>query len=446
MRTKPLFRMLAPLLALTLLAAAILPASAAPGSTTRISVDSNGTQGNGESYYAAISADGCFVAFASYADNLVTGDNNYKADVFVHDRQIGKTTRVSVSSDGEEGNGDSDDPAISGDGRFVAFVSHASNLVTGDTNGKYDIFVHNRHTGKTTRVSVSSNGEEGNDDSFEPAISADGRFVAFKSHASNLVEGLSRAENHIFVYDRQTGKTSLISVDSNGVEGDCGSSLPAISADGRYVAFTSEATNLVAGDTNKYHDVFVHDRQLGETTRVSVDSSGAQGVKNSDSPAISADGLFVAFRSCAANLVAGDINGVCDIFVHDRQTGKTTRVSLSSSGAEGDGVSYEPNISADGRFVAFYSDAANLAAGDTNGVCDIFVHDRQSGVTTRVSVSSSSAEANGASYEPTISADGHFVAFYSDAANLVAGDTNGFFDIFVHENSALATYLPLLIR
>ncbi|MBI4843176.1 MAG: PD40 domain-containing protein, partial [Nitrospirae bacterium] len=194
--------------------------------------------------------------------------------------------------------------------------------------------------------------------------------------------------------------------------------------------------NLVAGDTNESGDIFVHDCQTGQTTRVSVDSSGAQGNRNSNYPSINGDGRYVAFQSDATNLVAGDTNESGDIFVHDCQTGQTTRVSVDSSGAQGNFISYNFSISGDGRYVAFQSDATNLVAGDTNGYGDIFVYDRQTGQTTRVSVDSSGTQGNHNSIYPSINGNGRYVAFQSYATNLVAGDTNGSWDIFVYDRQA----------
>jgi tricorn protease-like protein len=407
--------------------------SAEAAETTLVSVDSAGTQGNGHCYSLSLSADGRYVAFQSAASNLVPGDTNNYTDIFVHDRQTGDTARVSVSSSGAQGNSESEWPSISADGRYVAFDSPASNLVTGDT-GYYDVFVHDRQTGQTARVSVSSGGAQGNRDSGWPSISADGRYVAFRSAASNLVTGDTNNRYDIFVHDRQTGQTSRVSMDSAGTQGNHDSGWPSISADGRYVAFQSYASNLVPGDTNNASDVFVHDRQTGQTSRVSMDSAGTQGNNESLYLAISADGRFVAFQSYASNLVPGDTNNAPDVFVHDRQTGQTTRASVSSSGAQGNSGSDWPSISADGRFVAFLSYASNLVPGDTNDVRDIFVHDRQTGQTTRASVSSSGDQGNSESNSPSISADGRSVAFQSAASNLVPGDTNGYQDIFVYDS------------
>jgi Tol biopolymer transport system component len=408
--------------------------------TTRVSVGSLGAEGNAFSSTPSISADGRFVAFSSGATNLVGGDTNGFEDVFVHDRQSGITTRVSVNSVGDEADGGSFGPAISGDGRFVAFASRASNLVAGDTNGGLDVFVHDQQTGETTRISVGSFGAEGNDSSLTPSISADGRFVAFRSFATNLVDGDTNDLQDVFVHDRQTGTTTRVSVDSLGGQADDDSFAPSISADGRFVAFESSATNLVVGDTNGENDIFVHfvhDQQTGETTRVSVPGFGlgAQEARESIRPRISGDGRFVTFVSVATNLVADDTNGVGDVFVHDREMGATTRVSIASSGAQADRGSSETSISADGRFVAFRSSATNLVEPDTNVRDDIFVHDRQTGITTRVSVSVDSLGegGNGASELPSISADGRFVAFLSGSTNLVAGDTNGSSDVFVRD-------------
>ncbi|MDI6844046.1 MAG: Ig-like domain-containing protein [Anaerosomatales bacterium] len=342
-------------------------------------------------------------------------------------------TRISVSSSGDQGNGGSYDPSISADGRYAAFCSDASNLVAGDTNGKLDVFVRDLATGTTTRVSVSSSGEEGNDYSNTPSISADGRYVTFYSFASNLVSDDTNSVHDVFVRDLASGETTRVSVSSSGVQGNSYSYDPSISADGRYVAFYSHARNLVPDDTNGADDIFVRDLATGTTTRVSVSSSGEEGNGDSYDPCISADGRYVAFYSSASNLVAGDTNGKQDIFVRDLATGTTTRVSVSSSGEEGNGDSYDPCISADGRYAAFHSYASNLVAGDTNGTVDIFVRDLATGTTTRANVSSSRQEANGLSYHASISADGRYVAFYSAASNLVPGDTNWFYDVFVRD-------------
>ncbi len=410
----------------------MLTAPADGQETTRVSVDSSGAEGNGKSYVPSISANGQIVAFFGDASNLVAGDTNLVHDVFIHDRSTGITERVSVDSSGAQGNTTSWNPAISADGQVVAFNSVASNLVSGDTNGALDVFVHDLSTRQTERVSVDSSGAQGDFDSWNPAISADGHIVAFMS-VSSFVDGDRNGTFDVFVHDRSTGITKRVSVNSSGEEGNDTSVVPALSADGQIVAFYSHATNLVDGDTNAMFDVFVHDCSTRRTERVSVDSSGAQGNGLSSFPKISADGQIVAFESLASNLVAGDTNGVNDVFIHNRSIGLTERASVDSSGAQGNRRSRLPEISADGHIVAFASNASNLVAGDTNGVSDVFIHDRTTGLTERISVDSSGAEGNGACFETAISANGQVVAFSSEASNLVAGDANGYRDVFVHE-------------
>jgi Tol biopolymer transport system component len=412
--------------------------------TELVSVASDGTQGNAESYAPSISADGRYVTFSSNASNLVEGDTNGNTDIFVHDRVTGVTQRVSVASDGAQGY-DLDNwitSSISADGRYVAFKSGADNLVEDDTGG-IDCFVHDRLTGEITRVSVASNGAEGGSDGVAPAISADGRYVAFISYAPSIREGDTNLYENIFVHDRVTGQTTLESVSSEGIQGNNFSVAPSISADGRYVAFKSKADNLVEGDTNGVVDCFVHDQVSRETTRVSITSDGTQANAPCAfyewalifDPSISADGRYVAFNSGATNLVEGFIEyaniwGYTNIYSHDRVTGETTLVSVSSDGKQANGDSLLSAISADGRYVAFISDATNWEGG-TSG--DIFVHDRVTGKTTSLSIFGGGTRGWDRFWGSSFSADGRYLAFGSSADNLVEGDTNGVGDIFVSD-------------
>ena len=257
----------------------LVPCEVFAGSQTKlVSVSSTGVQGNDESRNSSISSDGRYVAFDSNASNLVANDSNRFSDIFVHDRQMALVTRVSVSSAGEQVYGGSFNPSISSDGRHVAFHSGASDLVTGDSNGFTDIFVHDRLTAQTTRVSVSTMGLQGNESSSYPSISSDGMHVAFESDANNIVADDSNGSKDIFVHDRQTAQTTRVSVSSTGVQGNSISYNPSISSDGRYIAFESDSSNLVANDNNGSYDIFVHDRITTQTTRVSVSSAGVQGI------------------------------------------------------------------------------------------------------------------------------------------------------------------------
>lgn len=427
--------------------------------TTMVSVASDGTQGIGNPLSPVISADGRYVAFSANDRNLVAGDTNNHTDVFLHDTQTGETTRVSVASDGSQSNGESESPTISADGRYVAFWSVATNFVPADTELSEDVFVHDRQTGQTTRISVASDGSQANGASGGPSISGDGRYVAFWSMATNLVSGDTNGVRDVFVRDRLTGQASRISVASDGSEANDQSAMGApehplaISSDGRFVAFTSSATNLVPEDTNGHMDIFVHELQTGQTTRVSVASDGCEANNSSSSPSISSDGRYVAFDSSAKNLVPGDTTKlIVQVFVHDRQTRQTTRVSLSSNATPGNSDSHLPAISADARYVAFQSIADNLVPGDINSPYDVFVHDRQTGWTSRVSIASDGTESNatarGGNKTPAISGDGRFVAFRSDASNLVPGDTS-FFQIYVHDrgpNPLTVLHMPLVIQ
>jgi hypothetical protein len=342
-----------------------------------VSVSSTGAQGNGASYAypTTISNDGRYVTFTSEATDLVPGDTNGSSDIFVRDLKLHKTKRVSVNSAGAQSDGASSNTIISGDGGSVVFQSSATNLVAGDTNGQEDVFVRNLKTHRTARVSISSTGTQSDAFNSQPSISADGHLVGFSSAATNLVQGDANAAGDVFIHDLKTHKTRLVSVSSSGVRGDSASEQPSISADGRYVGFLSGSTNLVSGDTNGQNDIFLRDLKAHKTRRLSISSSGAQanGLSFFIDPSVSAHGEFVVFASLASNLVPGDTNAVNDAFIRDVAHHKTRRLSVSSTGAQGNGGSIDPAITPDGRFAAFHSAASNLVAGDTNGQDDIFV-------------------------------------------------------------------------
>jgi len=404
--------------------------------TIRVSTDSAGNEANDWSDAPGISSDGRVICFSSYASNLIVSDNNGVYDVFVNDRALGIVSRVSVDSSGLEGNDHSysnENQTLSDDGRVCVFDSDATNLCASDTNGVTDVFVHDRSTGSTVRVSVNSNGKQGNNYSYRGVISAGGNVVAFASFASNLVASDRNHVDDVFVHDLTTGVTERISVDSQGNEADGRSDSASLSADGRYVAFSSEATNLVPGDQNGEWDVFVRDRISGTTERVSVDSSGKESDGRSVTPSISSDGRYVAFTSFAKNLVPIDFNGAPDVFLVDRSTGSIQLCSVNDLGIEGNAESYRPRVSSSGDYVAFESFASNLVTNDGNQEIDCFVRDVRAATTTRISVDSNGGEANYGSYELVMSGDESVFAFVSLATNLAASDTNAALDVFVHE-------------
>jgi Tol biopolymer transport system component len=388
-------------------------------------------QGNGVSSNMSLSGDGRYLVFGSSSSNLVPGDTNNRGDVFVYDRQTCAFDLVSVDSDEVQGiEGAFSAASISDDGRYVAFASLSNNLVSGDTNNNRDIFVRDRTQGTTIRVSVTSAGSEAPGPSYNPEISADGLFVAFRSESTGLVAGDTNGEDDIFVRDLMAGTTERVSVASNGAQGESPGDAgvepgPRISGNGRYVSFVAAFDNLVPGDTNGVADVFVRDRVDGTTVLVSQSTSGALADGPSDIASISADGRYVAFSSVATNLVADDTNAASDVFVRDLQAGSTSRVSLVNRGGEADSDSGEASISGDGRYVSFTSAATNLVLGDTNADIDIFVHDRTTGATRRVSTSLDGQEGNGSSTNSTMSDDGRFVAFETNASNVFSPDANG---------------------
>jgi hypothetical protein len=389
-----------------------------------------------------VSSDGRFVAFDSDASNIVAGDTNGWRDVFVRDRLTGKAERVSISTSGKQGNSVSSGPSISADGRYVFFDSNASNLVSGDTNDSWDVFVRDRVSGTTERVSLSNTGKQGNDDGFGSLISPDGRYVLFDSYASNLVAGDRHGYLDVFVRDLNTGRTERVSISSRGAGGRGTSWGEGISPDGRFVNFASWAGNLVSRDTNRNMDVFARDRLTGSTERVSVDSAGRQANGESDFGSMSADGRFVAFHSNASNLVADDTNKTWDVFVRDRQDQTTDRVSVSSAGRQGNRRSNSPLITDDGRYVLFDSTASNLVPNDTNRQRDVFVHDRSTGTTERLSVSSAGKQANDSAFLYAISGpDARFLVFVSKASDLVPGDTNNNWDVFLRDRQNGTTEL-----
>jgi Tol biopolymer transport system component len=414
-------------------AAAGSAAWAAQGTTVRVSVAAGGGDTTSNSNWPSASADGRHVAFSSWADNLVPGDTNGQSDIFVRDLQAGTTRLVSVASDGTQANDTSFTPSISADGNVIAFRSDATNLVPNDTEGHLDVFVHTMSTGQTIRVSQKPNGIGANSDSMEPSISADGKVVAFSSLAHNLVPQPVDATGlccDIFVSNLATGHITLGDPMLTG-GGASDSFLPVLSATGRYLAFGSWGCGIAKHiECLDESNVYELDLQTGTMSLVSRAYSGTVGFGCGANPAISADGTKIAFISDGANLVRHDTNSAYDVFVRDMTTGVTQRVSVTSKGAQTNGGLGRVTMSADARYIVFQSDAWNLVSNDENTVQDIFVHDTRTGKTFRASVSNAGAEANGYSGNAAISADGSIVAFESDASNLAGRDKNFTTDIY----------------
>lgn len=352
------------------------------GRTSRVNESTRGDQANGRTYLRpAISGNGRYVAYVSEATNLVAGDTNDTADVFVRDLRTGRTIRANVTGTGAQANRgtDGDVPwsvtgsvTISTDGRYVAFHSGATNLVPGDTNGVGDVFVRDLRARTTTRVSVSDSGAQASYDSFNPSMSGNGRHVGFLSAAPDLVPGDTNGLGDVFVRDLRAGTTTRVSVTSNGEQvhdGESYRSHVVLSADGRYVTFTSSASTLVPDDTNNRYDVFLHDRRAGRTSRISVTSTGGQLDQDSDGPAISADGRFIIFHTGISNP-----NGMA-LFMRDRRANTTREVVVTHAGNFSYGAQ-DVAINADGRHIAFISDLSTLVPNDTNNTSDVFVWHR----------------------------------------------------------------------
>ncbi|MEQ1949865.1 hypothetical protein [Mesorhizobium sp. CN2-181] len=402
-------------------------------SLTRISVNSGEGGANNIATGGVMSADGRYVVFQSTATNLVAGDVNGFFDVFLRDTLTGITTLLSTAAGGTQGNNVSSVAAITDDGRYVFFNSTASNLVGLDSNNALDVFMRDTQTGLTTRVSTASNGIQGNGASQNVDVTGNGAFIAFQTTATTLALGDENGASDVLVKNLSTGFVTRVSVADDESEANGNSLVARLSDDGNRVSFVSTASNLTANDSNgAVTDIFVRDIAAGTTTLVSVSTAGGSGDGQSSGSSISGNGRYVVFQSDATNLVAGDTNGATDIFVRDLQTNTTTRVSTASDGSQSDELSGQAVISTDGRYVVFFSLASILVQGDTNGLRDIFLKDMVTGTVTRLSVGADGSELNDLSNTPSISADGRYVTFQTQATDTGVGvDGNGSgFDVF----------------
>jgi len=322
-----------------------------------------------------LSEDGSRVAFTSMADNLLPGHARLQDQVYVRELASGRIWRISQSSAGKPGNAPSRFVRLSGDGTTVAFLSTATNLLEGDTNGREGVFLHDLRSRETVRVSRALQGGQADGASYAPSLTRDGRLVAFASEATNLVADDSNAVADVFVHDTNTDLTERITLSAEGREASAPSDAPAISATGRFVAFSSGSADLVPGGYRAGRNVFLHDRDTGRTALVSV-ARGNQGANGaSDNPVVSEDGSKVAFVSAASNLVADDRNDRPDVFVRDLERGETFRLSVGAGGIEANEESgaFGVAMSSDGSCVAFESYASNLVPEDGDGMVDVFV-------------------------------------------------------------------------
>jgi Tol biopolymer transport system component len=426
------------LLACLLLALQIVPQP--PASTSLISTSSDDLQSNGISVNSSVSDDGRYVAFESKASDLVPNDTNAFSDVFLRDRLLGTTVRLSVTTAGAQVPKGGILAALSGDGTKLGFVSESAGIVAGDTNQKYDVFVRDLASGAILVASISMTGGPANEQSGPAMLSRDGSYVVFASRASDLVAGDDNDVPDIFVRDVLLGVTTRVSVASDGAQANDASIDPAISPDGRYVVFASLASNLVTGDTNLQIDVFVHDRLLGTTELVSRAADGSLGNQDSSFGCISEDGRYVGFQSRASNFVAGDGNDITDVFVKDRLTGAVELISATPSGGVPTESSDSPDLSADGRFVAFGSLADNLVPGGAGAPAgpgdhhvdhEIFLRDRLTGITRQISITPAGNQPDEGSINPQMTPDAALIAFETYATNIVAGnnDTNAATDV-----------------
>lgn len=429
------------LTALAPLALAPVPAAFAgpsPQRTVRVRLAKTGDP-NGASGQPVASADARFVAFASRASNLGVRDpNRHVRDVYVYDQGTGAIQMLSRPPGGEGADGPSGQPALAGTGAVAAFTSRATNLAEGDTNKAADVFVS--VLGTLARASVAPDGSPADGASSEPDLSADGRLLVFSSAADNLVPGDDNKRRDVFVRDIASGTTSLVSAARSGGGANGASRAPAISPDGRYVSYTSEASNLVARDRNRVADVFVTDLRTGTTSLASVGARRRQQNASVGRPFqqvsdVSRGGRYVVFDSDATNLVRGDRNGRTDVFVRDRRRGRTRRVSLATTDQEAAGDSFTPRISPDGRWVAFVSAADNLVPGDAVGM-DVFLRDLRDHTTTIVDVSSRGERrgrelARAVLDRPAMSDDATTILFTSSARGLAANDRGPYPDVFL---------------
>lgn len=389
-----------------------------PNDLDIVSLNDSGDIADRHAENPAVSDNGRFIAFQSAATNLAAGHGGF-TDIYLRDRQNNSTIRISQGLANSPSNGDSTRPAITPDGRFIAFTSLASNLVASDSNASKDAFVYDRVNNSLVRVSVRSDGNEGSQDTGDQvSISDDGQLLTFIG-GGDLATPAAANNEHVYLHNRSTGQTTLVS-QASGTEGNGASRRPYIEGSGNHIIFISEASNLVAGDSNGIGDIFSCEVSSGTMSRVSLTVGGSEitDLASNFRPIIAANGRISAMIHPSSQMLPSDSNGRRDIIIHDNSNGQNTAVSQHSNGSLGNHNSAGSAISEDGRFISFWSDASNLVDNDTNASRDAFLYDRENQNTFRINLSSSGQEADGTSSQTDISGNGQFIAFGSAASNI----------------------------
>ncbi|MCG3134469.1 MAG: Protein TolB [Planctomycetes bacterium] len=405
-------------------------AAAASAETFLVSANLDGDTPGTISGGPSITANGKLVAFVSYARDLVPGGSSDELNVFIRDVKKSTTRLVSVAADGTAANAECSRPSVSATGRYVVFQSTATSFPGGATNGRSHIYRKDLKSGALTRVTRSVSGGDADGDSYAPSVSSNGRYVAFWSHATDLVPGDDGGHFDCFVTDLKTGTTTRVSTDAGGAPGNAGSSDPRISANGRWVAFHSSASNLVPGDENARADVFVVDLKSGEVDLVSRRPDGSQTDAGSVEATISANGRYVSFGSVDDGLVEDDTNERSDVFLLDRKSGTIVRASVGPDGQQGDEDALGHSISPDGKFVAFSTVATNFA-DDQNDTEDVFIYYAKWDEAYLVSTPGDDETGNGPTRGPSVSKGGIWIAVESEASNLIPGGGDGWPEVLV---------------
>lgn len=415
-------------------------AEAMPPHTELVSVGLDGAPANGEADRPQISRDGRYVVFDSVATNLSTDAVRRNVrNVYRRDLVAGVTRVVSIGLNGVSADNWSSYGWASADGRYVAFASDATNLVAGGTSRR-NVFVRDMETGVTQRISVNNRGEPANLASTRPMISPNGRFIAFNSQATNLSPLATNAKDQVYLRDLVAGTTTLVSVSASGTSaGNALSYRGMVSDDGRMVAWAARANNLVANDTNGAEDIFLRDMQAGSTVRVNLTPSGEQLPSGGGArPYLSPDGRWLTYNSYSALVDPTDKGTKSDVFLYDVVNRTSTRASVGLNGADGTGDALRGFVSDDGRYVVFNSFSSNLVGNDTNGTGDCFLRDMATGVTTRISLAWHGGQPNGQSFRPVPSFDGGVVTYKSLARNLVRDDPSADWQIYAVRPLGLA--------